>query len=414
MTSPFHAGRTGRPAHIAMFSVGAHGHVNPSLEVIRELVTRGHRVTYAIPGSFAGTVAATGAEPRVYSSTLPPGDDPAAWGGELIDHLRLFLADAGQALPQLLKAYEGDRPDLVLYDPMAYAARVLAQRWGVPAVQLSPHAVAWEGYEEEVAAEMSGALPEDPCGAPRYSRSHAWLANNGISIGPGRIARRPERCIALISEVLQPNAHRVDPAVYTFTGPCRPEGDEAGDGWARPAGTKRVLLISLGTLFTRAPEFYRACVAAFGGLPGWHVVLRTGKGVDRAELGEVPGNVEVRDWVPQQAILGQADVFITHAGAGSAHEGLAHGVPMVAVPQAADQFGNAEMLVELGVARRLAKEEATPETLREAVLALAGDPDVAARGAAIRRRMAAEGGTRRAADLVEAELPGRRPGTPSA
>ncbi|MFF4224662.1 macrolide family glycosyltransferase [Streptomyces abikoensis] len=414
MTSPFHTGRTGRPAHIAMFSVGAHGHVNPSLEVIRELVARGHRVTYAIPGSFAGTVAATGAEPRVYSSTLPPGDDPAAWDGELIDHLRLFLADAGQALPQLLKAYEGDRPDLVLYDPMAYAARVLAQRWGVPAVQLSPHAVAWEGYEEEVAAEMSGALPEDPCGAPRYSRSHAWLANNGISIGPGRIARRPERCIALISEVLQPNAHRVDPAVYTFTGPCRPEGNEAGDGWARPAGAERVLLISLGTLFTRAPEFYRACVAAFGGLPGWHVVLRTGKGVDRAELGEVPGNVEVRDWVPQQAILGQADVFITHAGAGSAHEGLAHGVPMVAVPQAADQFGNAEMLVELGVARRLAKEEATPEALREAVLALAGDPDVAARGAAIRRRMAAEGGIRRAADLVEAELPGRRPGAPSA
>ena len=38
--------RTAR-AHIAMFSLAAHGHVNPSLEVIRELVARGHRVTYA-------------------------------------------------------------------------------------------------------------------------------------------------------------------------------------------------------------------------------------------------------------------------------------------------------------------------------------------------------------------------------
>ncbi|MDX6364284.1 MAG: hypothetical protein QOC85_3294, partial [Streptomyces sp.] len=40
-------------AHIAMFSIAAHGHVNPSLDVVRELVARGHRVTYAIPPSFA-------------------------------------------------------------------------------------------------------------------------------------------------------------------------------------------------------------------------------------------------------------------------------------------------------------------------------------------------------------------------
>jgi UDP:flavonoid glycosyltransferase YjiC (YdhE family) len=46
-----------------MFSIAAHGHVNPSLEVIRELVARGHRVTYAIPPAFAEKVAATGAEP---------------------------------------------------------------------------------------------------------------------------------------------------------------------------------------------------------------------------------------------------------------------------------------------------------------------------------------------------------------
>lgn len=68
-------------SHIAMFSVAAHGHVNPSLEVIRELVARGHRVTYAIPPLFEEKVAETGAEPRLWNSTLPgPDDDPSAWG----------------------------------------------------------------------------------------------------------------------------------------------------------------------------------------------------------------------------------------------------------------------------------------------------------------------------------------------
>ncbi|MBL1099939.1 hypothetical protein JK363_25365 [Streptomyces sp. 205] len=109
-------------------------------------------------------------------------------------------------------------------------------------------------------------------------------------------------------------------------------------------------------------------------------------------------------WVPQLSVLRQADVFITHAGEGGSQEGLACGVPMVAVPQAVDQFGNADMLQGLGVARHLPKEEATPEALREAVLALADDPGVADRCADVRKRMAGEGGARRAADLIEARL----------
>ncbi len=79
---------------------------------------------------------------------------------------------------------------------------------------------------------------------------------------------------------------------------------------------------------------------------------------------------------------------------------------MIAVPQAADQFGNADMLQGLGVARRLDTEEATADRLREAALALADDPDVARRLKEIQAEMAREGGTRRAADLIEAELAG--------
>ncbi|WP_030615904.1 macrolide family glycosyltransferase [Streptomyces sclerotialus] len=396
-----------RPAHIAMFSVAAHGHVNPSLEVIRALVSRGHRVTYAVPSSFAGTVAATGAEPRAYTTTLPAAGTPGAWDGELIDHLRLFLADAGRALPQLVTAYQDDRPDLILYDPMAYAARALADRWKIRAVQLSPHAVAWEGYEADLAAAPPG---RGEAGEPGVGRpAHAWLANNGTAIGPGRIARRPDRCIALISKVLQPHADRVDGSVYSFTGPCWAEHGHQ-HGWTRPAGAGKVLLISLGTVFTEAPDFYRACVAAFGNLPGWHVVLQIGRGTDPADLGEIPAHIEVRDWVPQQAVLRQADAFVTHAGARSAHEALACGVPMVTVPQAADQFGNAAMLAELGVARCVPKERATPQALREAVLGLLDDPDVPARFARIQHAMADEGGTSEATALIEAELP-RHPAT---
>ncbi|MET8604737.1 macrolide-inactivating glycosyltransferase [Streptomyces rubiginosohelvolus] len=391
-------------AHIAMFSIAAHGHVNPSLDVIRELVDRGHRVSYAIPASFAEKVAATGAEPVIWTSTLPTDDDPDAWGTELIDNIEPFLADAIQALPQLAKAFAGDEPDLVLHDITSYPARVLAHRWGVPAVSLWPNLVPWEGYEQEVGEPMTAELKQTERGQAYYARFEGWLAENGLGHVPSDdFVARPRRGLVLIPEALQPNADRVNREMYTFVGAC--QGDRADQGeWQRPAGAEKVLLVSLGSSFTKQPAFYRECLAAFGDLPGWHVVLQIGAHVDPAELGDVPGNVEVRSWVPQLAVLKQADAFITHAGAGGSQEGLATGTPMVAVPQAVDQFGNADMLQSLGVARHLPMEEANAASLREAVLALVEDPEVAARCARLSEQMAREGGTPRAADLIEAEL----------
>ncbi|MBD2830603.1 macrolide-inactivating glycosyltransferase [Streptomyces globisporus] len=391
-------------AHIAMFSIAAHGHVNPSLDVIRELVDRGHRVSYAIPASFADKVAAAGAEPVIWTSTLPTDEDPDAWGTELIDNIEPFLSDAVQALPQLADAFAGDEPDLVLHDITSYPARVLAHRWGVPAVSLWPNLVPWEGYEKEVAEPMTAALRQTERGKAYYARFDAWLAENGLGHLPADdFVSRPRLGLVLIPEALQPHADRVNRAMYTFVGAC--QGDRSAQGeWRRPTGAEKVLLVSLGSSFTKQPAFYRACVAAFGDLPGWHVVLQIGAHVDPAELGDVPANVEVRYWVPQLSVLRQADAFITHAGAGGSQEGLATGTPMVAVPQAVDQFGNADMLQSLGVARHLPMEEANAATLREAVLTLVDDPEVASRCARLSEQMAREGGTPRAADLIEAEL----------
>ncbi|MFC8567148.1 glycosyltransferase [Streptomyces sp. NPDC057245] len=396
------------PAHIAMFSIAAYGHVNPSLEVVRELVARGHRVTYAIPPLLADKVAETGAEPRLWNSTLPgPDADPEAWGSTLLDNVEPFLDDAIQALPQLTEAYEDDEPDLVLHDIASYTARVLGRRWDVPVISLSPCMVAWEGYEQEVGEPMWEEPLKTERGQAYYARFHAWLEENGITDHPDPFVGRPDRSLVLIPKALQPNAERVDETTYAFVGAC--QGDRTAEGdWTRPEGADKVVLVSLGSAFTKQPAFYRECVRAFGELPGWHTVLQVGRHVDPAELGDVPDNVEVRSWVPQLAILQQADLFVTHAGAGGSQEGLATATPMIAVPQAADQFGNAEMLQGLGVARTLPTEEATAEALRTAALALVDDPEAARRLKEVQAQMAREGGTRRAADLIEAELAAAR------
>ncbi|TDC78860.1 macrolide family glycosyltransferase [Streptomyces hainanensis] len=388
-------------AHIAMIGIPAVSHVLPSLEVIRELVARGHRVTYANDPAVtqvADRIAETGAELVPYPTALPVADND--WPDDPIAAMRVFVEDSIQAHPRLRAFYDADPADLYLYDIGTYAARAIAEAQGRPYLQLSPTFVAWDGYDKEVAEPLL-ALPG---GDALRARLTEWLARCGATTTDmEEFSRRPTGSVALIPRAMQPHADRVDTGTTTFVGPCF-GARTARDTWARPAGAERVLLISLGSAFTRRTEFYRRCLAAFGNLPGWHVVLGIGRHTDPGELGEIPSNVEVHPWVPQLAILEQADAFVTHAGMGGSSEGLYAGVPMIAVPQAVDQFMNADRLVELGVARRVDTEDATAEALRAALTELVDDPEVARRSARLRAEARAEGGTERAADLIEAML----------
>jgi MGT family glycosyltransferase len=387
-----------RRTHVAMVGIPAVSHVLPSLEIIRELVARGHRVTYANDPTVADLVAATGAELVPYNSTLPVADHD--WPDDPIAALEVFLDDAIQVLPRLRAAYAADPADLYLYDIGGYAARALAEAQLRPLVQLSPTYVAWQGYEQDVAAQL-WRLP----GADAYrAKFAAWLADCGATTTDvDAFSGRPPRALALIPRAMQPYADQVDADTVTFVGPCFGKRADQG-GWTRPVSAERVLLISLGSAYTRQPEFYRQCLAAYGDLPGWHVVLQIGKHTDPTELGDIPSNVEVHPWVPQLAILEQADGFVTHAGMGGSSEGLFTGTPMIAVPQAVDQFTNADRLVELGVARRIDTADSTAQALRTTLLELTTDAEVVRRSTVLQADARAEGGTMRAADIIESLL----------
>ncbi|MEU5695655.1 macrolide family glycosyltransferase [Actinosynnema sp. NPDC020468] len=380
-------------SHIAFLNIPGHGHVNPTLPVVAELVARGHRVTYAVPAGFAPQVAHAGAEPVAYRTVLPA--EEGDWPMDAAGAMGLFLAEARQVLPQLAQSYVDDQPDLVVYDIGAWTARVLARRWGVPAIQFSPTHVAYEGWEEDM-----GVNPDEPAIAAFYAELAEWLREQDVEVPAPAFVSDPDSAVVSIPRAFQFRGDRVHPK-YTFVGPCLDDRSHQG-GWA-PPDDRPVLLVSLGSAYTDRPEFYRRCLEAARGLD-WHVVIAIGRHVSEEDLGDVPPNVELRAWVPQLAILAHATVFVTHCGMGGTMEGLHHGVPMIGVPTLGEQVMNAERLVELGVGRHLPHDRVTAAGLREAVLELAADRDVAARLAALRADIRAAGGTRAAADVVEAAL----------
>ncbi len=269
------------------------------------------------------------------------------------------------------------------HDIGGFAGRVAAARWGVPAVQLSPSMVAWEGYEGEM-AEHTAALKASETGARYFATLRAWLDDNRVDMDADAFLGRPDACVVLIPRVLQPNAERVSDR-YVFAGPCI---DESRMGaWTPPPGERPLVYVSLGTAYTDRPDIYRACVDQLAG--DFRLVLSTGK-VDPAMF----GGVEAARTQPQLDVLAHADVFVTHAGMGGSAESLWFGVPTVAIPQAVDQFANAAMLEAIGAGARL-----------EDLTGLRGAVDAALertrRARELQVQVRASGGVARAADAVE-------------
>lgn len=387
-------------AHVAFLSPPAAGHVNPTLPIVRELVDRGHRVTYAADASIAARVRAAGAEVVPYE--LRPAETVVIDGMDAAARATFgLLTDLAQVLPQLVARYADDRPDLIVNDWLAWAGPMLAARWDVPRIQSWSAHAASEGYD--FGAFVVAMFAASGLRAEFDELLADVLRRNGIPPLELTDFYRP----APFNLVYQPRSFHVRNETfddrYAFVGPTRlPDPG----GWT-PSG-RPLVLVSLGTIVT-SPDFFRTCVAAFAGEP-YRVVLAVGEGTDPASLGALPGNVEAHRGVPQPAVLAHADAFVTHAGMNSAMEALAAAVPMVAVPHTPEQQTTADRIVELGLGYAVPPAEATAGRLRDSVRDLLADPVVRRRAAAMQRDVRAAGGAPRAADAVERRLALARPG----
>lgn len=391
-------------SHVAFFNIPALGHLFPTLGVVEELVRRGHRVSYTAGADRASYVAAAGARVIPYTSTRPGDTDPEPRTPQRSEHvgrsLLNFLAETEHTLPQLEPPLLADRPDLVLFDRLAFAGHVFAHTHAVPAIQLWPMMVS--------AAEWSlgEVVPVDwshPTLDEYATRLDKFLADRGLTTLPAEefLTPRVAHHLAFLPRAFQYSGDAFG-AGYSFVGPCT--APRAGDPpWTPPADGAPVALVSLGTLNNHWPDFYRLVFEAFAGTP-WHVVLSVGRRLDPASLGTPPPNVAVMPVAPQLAVLAHAKVFVSHGGLGGLMEGVQAGVPQVAVARTLEQDLNAARVVETGIGAALRLDGLTPALLRETVDRVAADPAIAAGVAAMRAQALAAGGAARAADVIESCL----------
>ncbi|MGO4463101.1 macrolide family glycosyltransferase [Streptomyces sp. M-16] len=399
-------------AHIAFFSVAAHGHVSPTLGIVAELVSRGHRVTYFTTRAFEEQLTRLGAQVCRYDVATSPGQSPSAFAENDPSALPLFFLHGSADRIALAESFVGaDRPDVVVYDnTVPFAGRALARRWGARAVQFFPSLASSRSYAlmDAMLARTGRSAAHEANGAAFDERLAEFLAAAGLDgVGAEEFMDFEEELnLAFLPREFQPEAAAFGEH-YRFVGPSL--GGREAEGTWHPRDTDRpVVFVSLGTVFNRATSFYRTCVEAFAD-SGLHLVLSIGQQADPADLGTLPPHCEVHRSVPQLSVLAQAAAFVTHGGMGSTMEALSFGTPMVVVPQMVEQEIIADRVVELGLGLRLDPADATAERLRAAVRAVTTDTAIAATAARFRRLSQDAGGAAAAAAAIEAHLAGTGP-----
>lgn len=145
-----------------------------------------------------------------------------------------------------------------------------------------------------------------------------------------------------------PGINRGSNVYYNFSANFSTAGD---DDFIKnlPRG-KKIVFLSMGSLifhnYAKSMKIYKKFLDCMrlNKLPGVHLIISLGKYIKSHELGEIPGNVSVFDWVPQTKLLQYTDLIITHAGLGSVKEALYWQVPIIANPLAYDQPYNATLI----------------------------------------------------------------------
>ncbi len=387
-------------ARALYFGLPMHGHVNPSLALVRALVERGEDVLYACTPAFEPSIAGVGARLLPHTSLLN--------ANHLVTPFALASYEFEAAVRQLYRPAAQWGAHYALVDGLNWWGRALALALALPVISV------FTTYAPPVLPEVPP--PSFPLPVTRNLRApggealHASSAFDVLStlaltlerlrlapgferLTPWSLVRDPAR-LAVICTLpeFQPHPEALS-GPYAFTGPSL-DPSRFGRDWVRP-NARPLVYLSLGTLFNDDQDVLQRCLAAFP------------DSAYRVVVGGVPPAMEASSsfitllaHAPQPAVLRHASVFVTHGGMNSVMESLAAGVPVITSPFTNEQATNARNAERLGVGLTLDRAALDGPRLRAAIDRVMTDPVFRARALALNAAERGRVGVQAAADAI--------------
>ena len=390
-----------RPLRFFLGAFGQPGHAFPMLALGRELVARGHAVTYETWERWREPVQAAGMRfvPAPEFRTLPTRIEP-------IGPYEAVVRATAYTRPALAAA----RPDLVVHDILTLAPAMAGELEGVPVATLVPHVypvgapgfppyafgariprtatgrTLWRVFDRPVAAGLRRGRAElnatrERLGLPPVQRLHGGLSEQLVMVATYPELEYPRDWPA--------HVHVVGPLVW----------EPPTEAVQVPPGRGPLVVVAPSTAQDPEHRLLRAALAGLGGEP--IRVLATWNRRPLPGPATVAANTRLVRWISYAQTMAQADLVICHAGHGTLVRAIASRATVLTVPHAGDMAENAARADWAGVGVRLPWALLGPRTLALATRHALERPELAETVARIADRTPLEAGPARAADLCE-------------
>lgn len=361
-----------------------HGHVNPTIGIVRELINRGEDVTYIAGEEFRDKIEKTGAKfighKNLFDlSSLITSSLNLETNEKLLNALNTFK----EIIEEIFKLDE--KFDYIIYDSSFVLGGEVGRVLNIPTISSSSIFAINEKIikslldlpiSQEFKLKMEGAKPKikEILSSHNYVDFVNQLQEKYNIKFPSMVDRSEKKGmlnIVYTSKYFQPYSESFDES-YKFIGSSVIDRKESIDFDLSNDEDKKVIYISLGTIFNNSIEFYECCFKAFCNM-NVKVIMSVGRKIDISMFKNIPSNFIVRNYVPQLEVLKYADVFITHGGMNSTNEGLYFNIPLILIPQSVDQPFVANRVAELGAGIVIEKNRITPEALNKCVAEILSD-----------------------------------------
>ncbi|AKF10838.1 glycosyltransferase [Sandaracinus amylolyticus] len=381
---------------VVLATVGTRGDVQPMLALAQALTRRGHHAIVACPDSFAPWVRSFGVEHRALGEDLQAlmAEKGASFERSLASMKSYFREQLLQQAPALLDITRG--ADAIVGTAMAWMAPSVAEKLGIPALELLPTSCApsrlhppplmpFYGLPQWLNALLwwtSDHIQNGLMGAP-VNEARATLALPPIASFTSHLFVDVPAVIAADDTLLPPDPAwngRYPYAGFLFLDDPAPL-DPALDAWL--AKGEPPIHVGFGSMAGGHPERVVAVLHDVARATGRRVLVAAGS----AKLGALPEELHVVRDAPHAKLFPRVAVAVHHGGSGTTAAALRAGVPQVVLPMMLDQFHHAHHLARAGLAPKApSMAKVTAKTLVRAIEEALALPDAPRRAMSERLR----------------------------
>lgn len=349
----------------------SNGHINPSLSLVSELVARDHEVHYYTGGQFSHKLAKLDVEFHALQCEV---DDLSSLGEpNLIQMAHGLVRENLKILSAHEQEWSQGQYDCIVHDSLMSCGFFFGTKNNIFTVNSQ---TTFAANIELLTQELS--IQELLVALKDLDRAICYFITNW------KIAIRYKKNLSMI-EYLCPPSNLV--VVYTssffqiasesfakeqflFIGPTITAREQTNHTY--PAiqraqeENKKILYISLGTLFNNNLEFFGNCIHIFRDNCDYLILISLGKFIKPEHLGPIPEHFILAEFMPQLEILQHCHIFISHGGMNSVAEAILHSTPMIVCPQQREQLAVAKRVEQLGAGVCLPKDQQDRSHLQRA------------------------------------------------